>query len=342
MLCWTAPLRRSVGARHCAWSCRSKARWRWAGAGARGIAFCASDLKRRAHCAIGLPRRGRFTRSAHVRSAWNMFRRRAAASYWRSVCAESIDDLNGAAVTRHNLNILLGPPAPPGEPPRQPPSPTSPGPRAPLFSSALLGVIVVALVAIGVAQASHAGLAPTPASPLVTPSQVAPSLTSAPSATAMPTAAATATPTPTASPTPTATSTSTPTSTPTWTPSQVPCIPRYGWPIYIVQYGDTLFSIAHRTGSTPYEFMRANCLMSDYIYTGQSLFVPRLPLWCRQRRHSRRHQLTPLRQHRRLHHRRSACRDTIGRSTLSRMAIRYPRLRAASTRRLTVSDWPTA
>ena len=189
---------------------------------------------------------------------------------------ESIDDLQGAAVTRHNLNILLGPPAPPGEPPRQPPSPHLPMPGVTLFSSALLAVILVTVVALGVVQAGHGQQAPTPALPLATPSELAPSLTSVPSATAMPTAAATATPT--ASPTPTATSTSTPTSTPTWTPSPVPCIPRYGWPIYIVQFGDTLTSIAYRTGSTAYELMRANCLTSDYLYAGQALFVPRLPI----------------------------------------------------------------
>jgi hypothetical protein len=190
---------------------------------------------------------------------------------------ESIDDLHGAAVTRHNLNVLLGPPAPPGEPPQQPPSPHLPIPGVTLFSSALLAVILVTVAALGVVQAGRGPQAPTPALPMATPSGSAPSLTPAPSATAMPTAIATATPTPTASPTPTATSTSTPTSTPTWTPSPVPCIPRYGWPIYIVQFGDALTTIAYRTGSTAYELMRANCLASGAIYAGQALLVPWLP-----------------------------------------------------------------
>ena len=191
---------------------------------------------------------------------------------------ESIDDLKGAAVTRHNLNILLGPPAPPGEPPRQPPSPHLPIHGVTLFSSALLAVIVIAVVALGVVQAGREGPAPAQALPLATPSELAPSLTAAPSATAVPAATATAIPTPTASSTPSATSTATPTSTPTWTPSPVPCIPRYGWPIYIVQFGDALTSIAFRTGATVYELMRANCLTSGTIYAGQALFVPRLPV----------------------------------------------------------------
>ena len=86
-VCWTALLRRSVGARRCAWSCRSKVRWRWAGAGARGIASCALDLMRRGPCVIGLPRPGRSTRSARARSAWNKWQPPAAVSSWRSVCA---------------------------------------------------------------------------------------------------------------------------------------------------------------------------------------------------------------------------------------------------------------
>ena len=46
-------------------------------------------------------------------------------------------------------------------------------------------------------------------------------------------------------------------------------MPRYDWPIYIVQNGDSLSSIARRIDSTPDSLRLANCLTSDYIYAGQ-------------------------------------------------------------------------
>jgi LysM repeat protein len=48
----------------------------------------------------------------------------------------------------------------------------------------------------------------------------------------------------------------------------------YGGSTYIVQYGDTLFSISMRYGVTVQDFMVANGLTSDFIYEGQSLTVP--------------------------------------------------------------------
>ena len=44
--------------------------------------------------------------------------------------------------------------------------------------------------------------------------------------------------------------------------------------VYIVQRGDTLFSIAHRSGTTVQEIMRANGLRSTRIYAGQRLIIP--------------------------------------------------------------------
>ncbi|HSJ86222.1 MAG TPA: hypothetical protein VK909_03360, partial [Anaerolineales bacterium] len=57
----------------------------------------------------------------------------------------------------------------------------------------------------------------------------------------------TATFTPTDTPTPTSTATSTPTSTDTPTPTATVCTPYYWWPVYFIQSGDTLFSIAFKT-----------------------------------------------------------------------------------------------
>ena len=50
--------------------------------------------------------------------------------------------------------------------------------------------------------------------------------------------------------------------------------PQQGPIIYYVRYGDTLFSIATRYGTTIPAIMQANGLASDYIYAGQSLVIP--------------------------------------------------------------------
>ena len=56
------------------------------------------------------------------------------------------------------------------------------------------------------------------------------------------------------------------------------CEPRTDWPIYVVQRGDTLFSIAQQTGSTVGELVLANCISNpNRIVVGQELRVPRLP-----------------------------------------------------------------
>lgn len=65
--------------------------------------------------------------------------------------------------------------------------------------------------------------------------------------------------------------------TDTFTSSPTPCTPWSVWPVYIIQRGDTLSRLASATGSTVNELMWANCLTSDRIYSGQPLYVPRLP-----------------------------------------------------------------
>jgi LysM repeat protein len=67
-----------------------------------------------------------------------------------------------------------------------------------------------------------------------------------------------------------------------WVPSAPPplptspaqCGPPWGWVLYTVQAGDTLFSIAQRHGVGYLDLMVANCLTSYYIYAGQPLWVP--------------------------------------------------------------------
>ena len=96
----------------------------------------------------------------------------------------------------------------------------------------------------------------------------------------------TSTQTPSLIPTHTLTATHTSTQTPsltmlpteTFMSSPTPCTPWSFWLVYIVQRGDTLSRLASATGSTVNELMQANCLMSDRIYIGQPLYVPRQPI----------------------------------------------------------------
>ncbi len=132
---------------------------------------------------------------------------------------QALGDRIGAAVTCHNLDLLLGPPPPPQRPsgpPPEPPSTPSPAglaaPGIPLLlkgAVALLAVLLLALSGLGV---WYFYPRPTPT----------PTLTSTPTNTPMPASTPTPTSTPTSTPTPTNTPTHTPTNTPTLTPSITP------------------------------------------------------------------------------------------------------------------------
>ena len=83
------------------------------------------------------------------------------------------------------------------------------------------------------------------------------------------------TPVPAPTPVPTATPTPlppTPTQTPTSTPT--PCEPPSNWQVYVVQLGDTLYSLAQRHGTTVDAIMQANCLEDDTLRVGQQLYLP--------------------------------------------------------------------
>lgn len=70
----------------------------------------------------------------------------------------------------------------------------------------------------------------------------------------------------------------TPTDTPISPPRWILCIKRFYWSDYLVQPGDTLYSLAGATGSSVEELMLANCLPDNRIYYGQILYMPRLPI----------------------------------------------------------------
>jgi LysM repeat protein len=58
-------------------------------------------------------------------------------------------------------------------------------------------------------------------------------------------------------------------------PTPVRCGPLAGWTyIYVVQPGDTLFSISQRAGVSVAQLKQANCLASDTIRVGQKLYLP--------------------------------------------------------------------
>ena len=65
-------------------------------------------------------------------------------------------------------------------------------------------------------------------------------------------------------------------------PAQPPvrpvCGPPATWERYVVQAGDTLFSLAQRRGTTVYAVMQANCLSSSYLFAGRQIYLPPLPV----------------------------------------------------------------
>jgi LysM repeat protein/tetratricopeptide (TPR) repeat protein len=194
----------------------------------------------------------------------------------------SLGDQAGAAVTRHNLNLLIAPGGNGGSH-----NNVSPKPRFPLYTLAI-GVALalpVLWVALGAFFPGNVNLAtptlPVVPTPLPTSAPLAPSFTPTPSltpsVTASPSSTSTALPTSTHTPSPTPSLTPTPSATHTSTLTPVPCIPETGWPVYTIQRGDTLYNIARRTGTIYPRLMAANCLTSTVIHPGQRLYVPRLP-----------------------------------------------------------------
>lgn len=126
-------------------------------------------------------------------------------------------------------------------------------------------------------------LLPT-STPTATPSPV---LTPLEEATVTPTATETALPPPpTSTPTtvlmtPTLPAIPTPTPAappPTATPAAVGvCQPPPTWVTYAVQTGDTLNSLANRTGTSVYELQQVNCLDSFTLRIGQTIYLPFTP-----------------------------------------------------------------
>ncbi len=59
-------------------------------------------------------------------------------------------------------------------------------------------------------------------------------------------------------------------------PTPKPC-PPLNWVVYIVQPGDTLYSLSLRCGVSIETIRQANCMSGYTIYAGQALYLPSLP-----------------------------------------------------------------
>jgi hypothetical protein len=141
---------------------------------------------------------------------------------------EAVGDKIGAAVTRHNLDILLGPPSPPQQPPEPPSTPTpvvSAIPGGLLLTLGIVAFISLSILALGglffwVFWLRPMSIPPPTFEITATPTYIAtPIISPMPSAIPTFTPMPTNTPTNTHSPTPMATFTETPTPSPTNTPS---------------------------------------------------------------------------------------------------------------------------
>lgn len=60
-------------------------------------------------------------------------------------------------------------------------------------------------------------------------------------------------------------------------PVRVTCGRPPGWEPYVVQPGDTLFSLAQSRGTTLYAVRQANCFTSNTIFYGRVIYLPPLP-----------------------------------------------------------------
>jgi len=57
-------------------------------------------------------------------------------------------------------------------------------------------------------------------------------------------------------------------------PDRQPCGRPFSWSPYIVQPGDTLYSLAQARQTTIYSILQANCLVSTTLYYGRTIYLP--------------------------------------------------------------------
>jgi LysM repeat protein len=182
---------------------------------------------------------------------------------------QQLGDGPGTAVTRHNLRLLVGPSSPDDGGDKA----AKPRHSWPAASARLLLLSVIAgLLLVGMFWWSPALPLQTEPAPITTPASLLPASTATP----------TVTPTGTATETAVATATVTPTATGTVPPAPVlpSCTvrPPHNWTLYLIQRGDTLSSLARQTGTTVAAIMQVNCLITDLIYAGTTIYLPARPV----------------------------------------------------------------
>ena len=196
---------------------------------------------------------------------------------------EALGDRIGAEVTRHNLNILLGPPPSRWRPRQRPPKP--PGGVLAALDIPLLVVLAISLLALAVLGNSLIRSLRESHQPISTVTATSPP-TATPTSSLTLTPMATATTTETPTPTNTPTFTPTPTNTPTPTFTRRPCgVPPAHWVPYTVQPRDGLYMLARtRLDGTETEVANLvnliifyNCLEGTGLRVGQRLYLPPLP-----------------------------------------------------------------
>jgi LysM repeat protein len=224
---------------------------------------------------------------------------------------EALGDWDGAAITRHNLELLPPPPPTNGQEPQDTPPHSPQVEPLPAVSTSLLqlslpALLVTMLLTLAILLAVIGGwrlyppiwsstnaAAPTEVNVVfvtVTPTAPPTAAIAAVSPTDTPTV--TLPPSPTGASTlisnpPTDTATASPTVSPTPTSTVTPglaspvgplgCQPPPTWIVYVVQIGDTLNALAARTNTSVFELQQANCLESFALQTGQTIYLPATP-----------------------------------------------------------------
>ncbi|MFW6184750.1 MAG: LysM peptidoglycan-binding domain-containing protein, partial [Chloroflexota bacterium] len=141
-----------------------------------------------------------------------------------------------------------------------------------------LGVVGTVLMALLLAVSDGLQVRLPPPRPTETAVVVAAAATTVvPPTVSLPTSTPTApTPTPTTTVAATATGEKKPSTTPVAVVDQCGVIPS-DWTAYTVRRGDTLFRLAINSGATVSALTVANCLDSNRIYAGMTLYLPETP-----------------------------------------------------------------
>ncbi len=158
----------------------------------------------------------------------------------------------------------------------------------------IIGAVTLVVIVLTIAVAFGLGQRGNQTKAIATNTIVAvkpsPTLTIVPTFTPIPTSTATEIPivytptsTPTFTPPPIPTETFTPAPTATETPTLVPgkpgeaCKTPVGWVSYNVVTGDTLNTLATRTGLSVYDLQLVNCLSSYTLKESQQIYLPMMP-----------------------------------------------------------------